>query len=51
MTQLPGEKEVTSGREEGHEPGSAQLKVEVLLRLLMEEDLVEVSQEFRDPPP
>ena len=51
MTQSRGEKEATEGREEGHERWSAQRKIEVVLRLLRREDLVEVSREVRVAPP
>ena len=51
MTQSRGEREATEGRSEGHERWSAQRKIEVVLRLLRGEDLVEVSREVRVPPP
>ena len=51
MTSKDGEKEATEGRPDVPERWSAQRKVEVVLRLLRGEDLVEVSREVQVAPP
>ena len=51
MASEAGEREATEGRGNVPERWSAQRKVEVVLRLLRGEDLIEVSREVRVAPP